>query len=71
MPSPSLASSRPVVHALPSLPPDGGPDYESWDMSRVEAALDRLARSDDGPEKWRALFLAGSPSASRPPSQVS
>jgi hypothetical protein len=67
MPSPSLASNRSVVHALP---PDGGPDYESWELSRVEAALDRLARSDEGPEKWRAL-LGGSPSASQPPPQVS
>jgi hypothetical protein len=71
MPSPSLASSRPVVHALSPLPLDGGPDYESWEMSRVEAALDRLARSDEGPDQWRSLILGGSPSASRPPSQLS
>ena len=63
MPSPSPASNRPVVHVLPPLPPDEGPDYENWELPRVEAALDRLARSDEGPEKWRTIFLAGSPSA--------
>ena len=64
---PSLLSSRSVVHTLPPLPPDGGPDYESWEIARVEAALDRVARSDETPDRWRDLFLAGSPSASIPP----
>jgi len=65
---PSLSASRPsVVHTLPPLPLDGGPDYESWEIARVEAALDRLAQSDETPDRWREIFLAGSPSASLPP----
>lgn len=65
---PSLLSSRPsVVHTLPL---DEEPDYESWEIARVEAALDRVARSDETPDRWRDLFLAGSPSASIPPQRV-
>lgn len=69
MPSPQV-SSRSTVHTLPPLPLDGGPDYESWEIRRVEAALDRVAQSDDSPDRWRDLFLAGSPSASIPPHRV-